>query len=130
MAQVACERVAAAIEHGSATSLAQRYRQQNKLTAKDVAEAALRGDDLATQIVRDTGSRLGEALAILVDLINPERIVIGGIAMRLGEHILEPARIAVKREALEASVRVCEILPAALGEAIGDVAAICVAMGL
>lgn len=129
MAQVACEDVAEAIERGSATILAHRYREQGTVTAKDVAEAALCGDNLAMRIVHDTGSRLGEALAILVDLLNPDRIVIGGLAMRLGEHILGSAREAMRREALEDSARVCEIVPAALGEAIGDVAAICVATG-
>ena len=100
------------------------------LTAKDVADAAQHGDELAQRIIHDTGSRLGEALAILVDLFNPERIVIGGLAMRLGERLLAPARISMEREALPASAKICEIVPAALGEQIGDVAAICVAMGL
>ena len=58
------------------------------MTAKDVADAAQQGDRLAQRIIHDTGSRLGEALAILVDLFNPERIVIGGLAMRLGESLL------------------------------------------
>lgn len=72
---------------------------------------------------------MGEALAILVDLLNPELIVVGGIAMRVGESLLVPARAAMKREALPASAQVCRIVPAALGERIGDIAAVCVAMG-
>jgi len=64
-----------------------------------------------------------------VDVLNPERIVIGGLAMRFGESLLAPARIAMTREALAPAVRDCRIVPAALGEQIGDVAAICVAMG-
>ena len=64
-----------------------------------------------------------------MDVLNPERIVIGGLAMRLGERLLASARTVVQQEALSASVRDCEIVPAALGEKIGDVAAICVAMG-
>jgi glucokinase len=75
------------------------------------------------------GNRLGEALAILVDLLNPERIVIGGLAMRLGERILGPAREAMNREALPGSAKICQVVPAELGEAIGDAASICVAMG-
>ena len=50
--------------------------------------------------------------------------------MRLGENLLAPARQTVHREALPASAKICKIVPAALGEQIGDVAAICVAMGL
>jgi glucokinase len=129
MAQVAVEEVAAAIKHNEPTLLAKKFNSDGVLTAKDVADAFQHRDALAERIIQSTGSRLGEALAILVDLFNPERIVIGGLAMRLGESLLEPARRVMEREALPASAKICEIVPAALGETIGDVAAICVAMG-
>jgi len=58
--------------------------------------------------------RLGEVLAILVDLLNPERIVIGGLAMRLGSLLLDPARSVLQREVLAPAVAHCEIIPAAL----------------
>ena len=129
MAQAASERVVAAMEKGEVTSLAAQLATNRILTAKDVADAARQGDELARQIVCETGTRLGEALAILVDLLNPELIVIGGIAMRIGESVLVPARAAMTREALPASAQACRIVPAALGERIGDIAAACVAMG-
>jgi len=128
MAQAASERVVRAMEKGEVTSLVAQMATNRILTAKDVANAARQGDQLACEIVRETGTRLGQALAILVDLLNPELIVIGGIAMRIGESILEPARAAMKREALPAAANACRIVPAALGEHIGDIAAVCVAM--
>jgi glucokinase len=82
------------------------------------------------RIVRSTGERLGQVLAILVDILNPQRIVIGGLAMRTGEMILGPAREVMAREAIPASAGSCQVVPAALGERIGDVASLCVAMGL
>lgn len=130
MAQVACGAVESAIQRGESTALSETLRKNGVLTAKDVSVAAQQGDELAKQIIHDTGSRLGEALAILVDLFNPERIVIGGLAMRMGENLLAPARLTMEREALPASVKVCEIVPATLGEKIGDVAAISVAIGI
>ncbi len=129
MAQAACQEVAAAIENGEATALAAHFQTNGTLTAKDVANAARQGDGVAKRIVDGTGTRLGEVLAILVDLLNPEVIVIGGLAMRFGESLLAPARIAMEREALGPAARACRIVPAALGEEIGDIAAICVAMG-
>ncbi|HTU51031.1 MAG TPA: ROK family protein [Acidobacteriaceae bacterium] len=129
IAQAASERVAVAMERGEVTSLAGRLATNRILTAKDVADAARQGDPLAQQIVCDTGTRLGEALAILVDLLNPELIVIGGIAMRMGDSLLTPARAAMKREALPVAAEACRIVPAALGERIGDIAAVCVAVG-
>jgi glucokinase len=130
MAEVAHGEVTSAIQRGEATALADPFRNQGILTAKDVAVAAQQEDELARRIVHNTGSKLGEALAILVDVLNPQRIVIGGLALRFGESLLAPARIAMEREALGASAKLCQIVPAALGEEIGDIAAICVAMGL
>lgn len=130
MAMVAEAEVAKADLRGNGGELSRRYRDEGVLTAKDVAEVALNGDELARQIVESTGIRLGEALAILIDLLNPECVVVGGLAVRLGESILGPARDKVRREALPPSANICRIVAAALGEGIGDVAAICVAMGL
>jgi glucokinase len=129
MAQVATELTRAAIQRGETTLLAARLRESQALSAKDVADAARAGDGLAGRILEGTGRRLGEAMAILVDVLNPERIVVGGLAMRLGESLLAPARLAMEREALPGSARICQVVPASLGESIGDVAAICVAMG-
>src|ERR1035437_2605310 len=100
------------------------------LTARDVCAAAKRGDAVAMRIVRSTGERLGQVLAILVDILNPERIVIGGLAMRTDEMMLGPARAGMAREALPASAGACPGGPGALGGRIGEVAALCVAMGL
>ena len=127
MAQVAAKVVAAAVKRGEKTTLAECM---GTIAARDVGEAAFRGDALAVKIVRSTGRRLGEGLAILVDILNPERIVIGGLALRLGDMLLEPARQVMRREAVSSSAAVCEVVPSSLGETIGDVAALCVAMGL
>ena len=130
MAQLAARAVAEAQKKERRTWLAEYVRTGKPITAREVAAAAKKGDTVAREIVRSTGERLGEVLAILVDLLNPERLVIGGLALRLGELLLEPARRVMHREALEPAARACQVLPAALGERIGDVAAFCVAMGI
>jgi hypothetical protein len=50
--------------------------------------------------------------------------------MRLGDLLLEPARRVMRREALDLPAQTCQVLPAALDERIGDVAALCIAMGI
>ena len=110
-------------------SLLLEIPQEHRITAKDVGLAAEKGDVLARRIVATCGRKLGLALAILVDVLNPERIVIGGLAMRLGETLLAPARESLRKEALQPAYSACSIVPAMLGESIGDVAALCVAMG-
>jgi glucokinase len=130
MAQVAQQAVAAAIKKKRQTRLAKLYRSGDAITAKDIGVAARQGDKVALEVLETTGEKLGEVLAILVDLLNPDRVVIGGLAMRLGDLLLEPARRVIKREALELPARTCQVIPAKLGESIGDAAALCVAMGI
>jgi glucokinase len=129
MAQLATQAVARAAKNKQKTALAKLLQSGKALTARDVGLAAQQGDPIALGILQSTGRRLGAVLAILVDLLNPERIVIGGLAMRLGSLLLDPARSVMQREALAPALASCEVVPAALDERIGDVAALCVAMG-
>jgi len=130
MAQVAQQAVAAALKKKRPTLLAKQYRSGEPITAKDIGMAARKGDKVALEVLEATGEKLGMVLAILVDLLNPDRIVIGGLAMRLGDLLLEPARRVIRQEALELPARTCQVVPANLGESIGDAAALCIAMGI
>lgn len=130
IAQIAVRMANLARRRGKATLLTGYLDQGEELSAKNVAAAAREGDRVAWEVFRTAGQKLGEALAILIDLFNPDRIIIGGIALRLGELVLKPARRVVDREALPHAAAACEIVTAQLGEQIGDVAALCVAMDL
>ena len=125
IAQLAVRMVAQAGRRGQASVL-----PREGITAKDVGRAAAEGDAVALRILATSGKRLGQALAMLVDVLNPQRIVLGGLAWRMGEPLMGPMRRELAREALPQTLRACTIVPAALGEQIGDVAALCVAMGL
>ena len=128
--QLAARSVAEAHKKREKTLLAELIKTGKPLTAREVGAAARKGDAVALEILRTTGEHLGEVLAILVDVLNPSRVVIGGLAMRLGDMLLDPARRAMFREALEPAAHACEIVPAGLGETIGDIAALCVAAGI
>ena len=67
---------------------------------------------------------MGQGIALLVDALNPELVVLGSLGVVLGERILGPARRMVEREALPQAAAACTIVPAALGARIGDVAAL------
>lgn len=127
MARHGAVTVRKAVASGETTLLAEHM---NSLTARDVGIALAKGDAVAARIVEETGQRLGDALAVLVDLLNPERIVVGGLALRFGEQLLGPARKRLHEEALVSASEACSVVPAALGKSIGDIAAICVATGL
>jgi len=102
--------------------------QADNLDAKTVSVAAQQGDETALEIIRISGEYLGRGLAILVDVLNPQCIVIGSIYSR-NENLFRPHidRI-LEQEAIPLSMKVCRIVPAALGDTIGDYAALCVAI--
>ena len=103
--------------------------QYGQGSAAELAERAGAGDARAQSIWEQTGENLGKLLAVLIDVLNPEVIVIGSIFARSG-HLMEDAMNRVlEREALAANRTVCRIVPAGLGEALGDTAALCAAMG-
>lgn len=99
----------------------------DKITAKTVAEAARAGDPLASEILEISARHLGQGLSIVIDILNPELIVIGSIYAR-NEDIMKPyVEKILSKEALPLANKVCRIVPAALGESIGDYAALSVA---
>ena len=97
------------------------------VTAKSVAEAAYAGDEIARLVYDRCGTMLGRGLAVLVDLLNPEMIVLGSIFARSGDLLRPRMEEELKKHALARSLAVCRIEPAKLGDAIGDYAALAAA---
>ena len=116
-----------AISRGERIFGCSSYEKVELLSAAHLASLARDGDIDAIELFRRCGERLGEGLAMLVDILNPERIVIGSIYQRCEELLRDGMESALKREALPEALRVCSIVPAALTESIGDIAALAVA---
>ena len=94
------------------------------LTAEKVGQAAKAGDTLAIEIFNQVGAQLGKGLSILIDLLNPQRIVIGSIFARCYEELWPAAEEIIRRETLPPSRAVCEVVLSQLSESVGDVAAL------
>lgn len=103
---------------------------EDNITAKTIAEFARKGDKFCKKIYRKSGEMLGEALSILIDLFNPEKIVIGGVFMRSNDLMYPYYENVIKRESLIYASEVCQVVPAKLSENIGDVSALAVAKGI
>ncbi len=98
------------------------------INAKSIAEQADMGQCDAMEVYETCGRMLGRGLAVLVDVLNPEAIVMGSIFAR-SSHLLQASmEEELKKECLPESLTACRILPAALGEQIGDYGALTVAM--
>ena len=100
----------------------------SEITAKEVAEAAFKGDRTAIEILEFSGRMLGKGLSILIDLLNPQLIVIGSIYTRCRQFIEPECMKVIEEEALEPARNVCRIVPAGLGEQVGDFASLSVAI--
>ena len=96
------------------------------ITAKKVAEAMYAGDVLAKEIYSTSARYLGVGLSVLVDIVNPEMIVIGSIYARNEDFFKPLMQQVLDRETLPLANKVCRVVPAALGESIGDYAALSV----
>lgn len=112
------------LQTGAGTAYCRTRDELSVITAEHVATAAKAGDPTALAVYRTCGEMLGAGLALLVDVLNPEVIVIGSIYTRAGELLREGVERVLQRETLPASLRAVKILPAALGEQLGDVAAV------
>jgi glucokinase len=128
IAKLAISMVKEYTDQGRQTEILNIQPVLDKVTTADVGMAAERGDELANKIFHLVGEKLGKGLAVLIDILNPQRIVIGSIFMRQEGLLREPMETIIAKEALSYSSKVCEIVPAGLGEQIGDFAAFSVAM--
>ena len=101
----------------------------DNIDAKLLADGCRADDWFSKKVYKTSGKMLGESLSIIIDLFNPSMIIIGGIFMRSGDLLIKEARKIIRKEALPLSRKVCKIVPAGLGENIGDISALVVATG-
>ena len=114
-------------QHGENASYCQSTAELDKITAKTIAECADRGCRDALNVYEMCAEKLGFGLSVLIDILNPEVIVIGSIYQRAENLLAKKMFEVIDRESLQASRKICRILPAKLGESIGDYAALSVA---
>ena len=94
------------------------------LTAETVYQAASQGDAVANEIVRDTARYLGAGVATLLNVINPDVVVIAGGVTAAGEALFGPLRTEVRRRAFKPAVEAARIVPAELPGTAGVVGAV------
>ncbi len=128
IAQLANSVISAKLNAGENVGFCPSEELIKDITAKSVFVAATAGDPVANEIVNISADYLGKGLAILIDIINPECIVIGSIFARNEELFKPHIERVLNREAIQAAKKVCKIVPAKLGDKIGDYAALCVAL--
>lgn len=127
IARLARSMVEEQLQMGLHPSFCPTYAALEGLCAKSVGDAAAAGDPLAVKIYETAGRQLGAGLAILIDILNPECIVIGSIFARNHAELWPAAEQMLAAEALEGPRGLCRVVPSGLGEEIGNYAALAVA---
>lgn len=130
IARYACPVIREWLKEGKKTEILGRGQMPEEVTAQDIGRAAQKRDELALSILSHTGKMLGKGAAMLMDILNPEKIVIGSIFLRQEEILRGPMEEIIAQEALSHTRQVCEVVPAGLGEQLGDYAALSVAGSL
>lgn len=100
----------------------------SKITAKMVYEAAAQNDKLALELFRETGFYLGVACAGLVNIFNPEMIILFGGMIQAGELLFAPVREEIKKRAFATPVSRVKLVPAILGNDAGAIGAAGIAL--
>ena len=114
----------------SGTGISKMYKDHfnEQLSAKEICRLAEQGDKKALYIIDISATYLGKGLALLMDILNPEKIVIGSIFTRSESLFRSSMEKSIHKEALEQTSKDCLVLPSLLGEALGDMAALGLAM--
>ncbi len=115
------------LQQGKTCAYAKSMADLDSVTAKTVGDAAEAGDETAIRVYAESGRRLGQGLSVIVDLFNPELIVIGGVFMRSRDLLYPYADQVMRNECLPLAYNVCKVVPAKLSENIGDYAALAIA---
>ena len=116
------------IQQGKAPAYFQNGMSAKDITAKSIADAARQGDETALRVYEICGEYLGKGLSVLIDILNPQRIVIGSVFARSGDLLRPAMERVIAEETLPLSASCCQVVPAQLGEQIGDYAAIATAL--
>jgi len=114
------------LQMGKTVSFCENVSELDTITAKSIAEYAYKGETDAIEIYETCGAMLGRGLSILIDILNLDRIVLGSIFQRSEDLIRPKMQEILEKECLAYSLDACEVVPAKLGDNIGDYAALAV----
>lgn len=128
IAQLASTMALEKIQQGKKCSYCAGIDDLSSITAKTVAEKAYEGNEDAMEVYSVCGKMLGKGLSVLIDVLNPGMIVLGSIFARCEDLIRPAMQEIIEKECLSPASKVCRIVPAKLGESIGDIAALSVAI--
>lgn len=114
---IIAKRAIKAIKEGEKSLISELVNYDlNQISAEIVATAANQGDKLGNKILKESGEYLGTGVANIINLFNPELVIVGGGVAQAGDLIFEPLKKAVQKRAFSVSAEVAKIIPVSLGK--------------
>jgi glucokinase len=128
ISRLAKEKVGQWISEGKAPSWCLNLDQTDAIDTKLISDIAKSGDIQAKEIFNIVGEKPGKAIAMFMDILHPELVVVGSIFGRSGELFIGSMKSEIEKEALTYTKDACKVVSAETGESIGDFASIMVAV--
>jgi len=123
------DRAARKAHLGRTTSLLEKSAHDLRfVTPAMIAEAAAEGDIVSIETIEETGYYIGIGVSNAINMLNPDKVVIGGGVAQAGELLFDAIRRTAEVNAIYTALRACEILPAALGDDAGVLGGAALAM--
>lgn len=104
------------IENGASSILTKKFKNLNDIRLNDIILAAKKDDTLCIEAINDVGDKLGRGIASLINIFNPELIIIGGVIAKSEEYLLLPMRNAINKYSLSKVNKDTKILLSTKGE--------------
>ena len=111
------------IAEGNTSMLEKRIQKGETIIQEDILDAALKEDMLAIELIEEVGNTLGKHIAGLINLFNPELVIIGGVVALTGDYLLLPIKSAIKKYSLNLVSKDTTIKLSKLGDKAGVVGA-------
>ena len=88
------------IQNGRTTILMDKYQKQHKIHINDIVQAAKNDDTLSIELIEEVGEKIGKSIAFLINIFNPEQVIIGGNLAAAGDYLMLPLKSAVNKYSL------------------------------
>jgi len=118
------------LQAGAAPAYCPTLSDMESITAKTIADAARAGDETAQAVFRLCGEKLGQALSIFIDILNPELILLGSIFGRCEDLLAEEMNRVIAAETIPFARAVCRVMPCGLGESVNEYEAVAIAVDM
>ncbi len=107
------------IQQGSSSQLSKKYNQAEDIKLKDIIEAARNEDNLSIELIAEIGEKIGKGLAVLINIFNPELMILGGTLADTGEYIRLPIKSSLNKYSLSLVNNDTQLKLSRLGEKAG-----------